>query len=175
MIVQCVMLTGLELRHQRCFWNVAEHMRCSKSWNWDFRLVPTSRGVRERLCLMLNDLELRRRRCFWNVAEHMRCSKGWNWDFKLVPMSRGMRPPKNFSSLQTKGENLNRWACAQIVWVLQSLELSGSYLPDEIVMVLQKSLPPSYWSFVMDYNISGIDMMILELFAMFDTAKVEIK
>ena len=41
-----VMLNGLELRHQRHFWNVAEHMRCSKSWNWDFRLVPTSRGMR---------------------------------------------------------------------------------------------------------------------------------
>ena len=27
----------------------------------------------------------------------------------------------------------------------------------------------------MNYNISGIDMMILEVFAMFDTAKVEIK
>ena len=27
----------------------------------------------------------------------------------------------------------------------------------------------------MNYNISGIDMMILELFAMFDTARVEIK
>jgi len=27
----------------------------------------------------------------------------------------------------------------------------------------------------MNYNISGIDMMILELFVMFDTAKVEIK
>ena len=27
----------------------------------------------------------------------------------------------------------------------------------------------------MNYNISGIDMMILKLFAMFDTAKVEIK
>ena len=27
----------------------------------------------------------------------------------------------------------------------------------------------------MNYNISGIDMMILEIFAMFDTMKVEIK
>ena len=27
----------------------------------------------------------------------------------------------------------------------------------------------------MNYNISGIDMMILEILAMFDTAKVEIK
>ena len=30
----------------RRFWNIAEHMRCSKDWNWDFRLVPTSRGIR---------------------------------------------------------------------------------------------------------------------------------
>ena len=28
---------------------------------------------------------------------------------------------------------------------------------------------------MMNYNISGIDMMILEVFAMFDIAKVEIK
>ena len=37
---------GLELWHQRRFWNVAEHMRCSKDWNSNFRLVPTSRGMR---------------------------------------------------------------------------------------------------------------------------------
>ena len=41
-----VMLNGLELRHRRRFWNIAEHMRCSEGWNWDFRLVPTSRGMR---------------------------------------------------------------------------------------------------------------------------------
>ena len=41
-----VMLNGLELWRRRRFWNVAEHMRCSKGWNWDFRLVPTSRGIR---------------------------------------------------------------------------------------------------------------------------------
>ena len=34
--------------------------------------------------------------------------------------------PDKFLSLQTKGEKLNRWACVQIVWVLQSLESSGS-------------------------------------------------
>ena len=45
-IVQCVMLNGLEMRQRRHFWNVMEHMRCSKGWNWDFRLVPTSRGIR---------------------------------------------------------------------------------------------------------------------------------
>ena len=41
-----VISNGLELRRWRRFRNVAEHMRCSKGWNWDFRLVPTSRGVR---------------------------------------------------------------------------------------------------------------------------------
>ena len=87
---------------------------------------------------------------FWNVGEHMRCSKSWNWDFRLVPTSRGMRPLTSFLSLQTKGEKLNRWACAQIVWVLQSLESSGSYLPDEIVMVLQshchQATRASWWT-----------------------------
>ena len=41
-----VMLNGLELRHRRRFRNVAEHMRCFEGWNWNFRLVPTSRGIR---------------------------------------------------------------------------------------------------------------------------------
>ena len=41
-----VQLNGLELRHQRRFRNVTEHMRCFEGWNWDFRLVPTSRGIR---------------------------------------------------------------------------------------------------------------------------------
>ena len=52
----------------------------------------------------------------------------------------------------------------------------GVNLPDDSVIdrTLQ-SLPPSYKSFVMNYNISGIDMMILEQLTMFDTAKVEIK
>ena len=55
-----------------------------------------------------------------------------------------------FLSLQTRGEKLNCWACAQIVWVLQSLESSGSYLPDEIVMVPQshchQATRASWWT-----------------------------
>ena len=47
----------------------------------------------------------------------------------------------------------------------------GVNLPDEMVMALQKTLPPSCESFVMNYNISRIDTMILERFAMFDTRK----
>ena len=30
----------------KMFWNVTEHMRCSKSWNWYFKLMPESRGMR---------------------------------------------------------------------------------------------------------------------------------
>ena len=50
----------------------------------------------------------------------------------------------------------------------------GVNLPDEIVMVLQ-SLPPSYKSFVMNYNMQGMDKTIPELFMMLKAAEVEIK
>ena len=49
-------------------------------------------------------------------------------------------------------------------------------LPDDsaINRVLQ-SLPPSYKSFVMNYNMQGMDKTIPELFAMLKAAEVEIK
>ena len=52
----------------------------------------------------------------------------------------------------------------------------GVNLPDDSVIdsVLQ-SLPPSYKSFVMNYNMQGMDKSILELFAMLKAAEVEIE
>ena len=52
----------------------------------------------------------------------------------------------------------------------------GVNLPDHSVIdrVLQ-SLPPSYKSFVMNYNMQGMDKTIPELFAMLKAAEVEIK
>ena len=52
----------------------------------------------------------------------------------------------------------------------------GVNLPDDSVIarVLQ-SLPPSYKSFVMNYNMQGMDKKILELFTMLKAAEVEIK
>src|SRR3954470_22848170 len=52
----------------------------------------------------------------------------------------------------------------------------GVNLPDDCVIdrILQ-SLPPSYKSFVMNYNMHGMDKTIPELFAMLKTAEVEIK
>ena len=52
----------------------------------------------------------------------------------------------------------------------------GVNLPDDSVIdrVLQ-SLPPSYKSFVMNYNMQGMDKTIPELFAMLKAAEVEIK
>ena len=52
----------------------------------------------------------------------------------------------------------------------------GVNLPDDSVIyrVLQ-SLPPSYKSFVMNYNMQGMDKTILELFAMLKVVEVEIK
>ena len=52
----------------------------------------------------------------------------------------------------------------------------GVNLPDDSVIdrVLQ-SLPPSYKSFLMNYNMQGMDKTIPELFAMLKAAEVEIK
>src|SRR3954453_11097513 len=52
----------------------------------------------------------------------------------------------------------------------------GVNLPDDCVIdrILQ-SLPPSYKSFVMNYNMQGMDKSITELFAMLKAAEVEIK
>ena len=52
----------------------------------------------------------------------------------------------------------------------------GVNLPDDSVIdrVLQ-SLPPSYKSFMMNYNMQGIDKTIPDLFAMLKAAEVEIK
>ena len=65
------------------------------------------------------------------------------------------------------------------------LRLSGYYnrlnqvgvnLPDKIVIdrVLQ-SLSPSYWNYVMNYNMQGMTKTIPELFVMLKSMKVEIK
>ena len=52
----------------------------------------------------------------------------------------------------------------------------GVNLPDDSVIdrILQ-SLPPSYKSFVMNYNMQGMNKSIFELFAMLKVAEVEVK
>src|SRR4051812_7097407 len=52
----------------------------------------------------------------------------------------------------------------------------GVNLPDDSVIdrILQ-SLPPSYKSFVINYNMQGMDKTIPELFAMLKAVEVEIK
>ena len=52
----------------------------------------------------------------------------------------------------------------------------GVNLPDDSVIdrILQ-SLPPSYKSFMMNYNMQGMDKTIPELFTMLKAAEVEIK
>ena len=52
----------------------------------------------------------------------------------------------------------------------------GVNLPNDSVFdrVLQ-SLPPSYKSFMMNYNMQGMEKTILELFTMLKAAEVEIK
>src|SRR5664279_4655059 len=58
----------------------------------------------------------------------------------------------------------------------QSLIRLGCPIPDELGAdrVLQ-SLPPSYKSFVLNYNMQGMQKILPELFAMLKSAEVEIK
>ena len=52
----------------------------------------------------------------------------------------------------------------------------GVNLPiDSVLDRVLQSLPPSYKSFVMNYNMQGMDRTIPELFAMIKSAEVEIK
>jgi hypothetical protein len=52
----------------------------------------------------------------------------------------------------------------------------GVNLPEDLVIdrILQ-SLPPSYKSFVMDYNMQGMEKSISEIFAMLKAVVVEVK
>ena len=52
----------------------------------------------------------------------------------------------------------------------------GVNLPDDAVIdrILQ-SLPPSYKSFVMNYNMQGMEKTIPEVYSMLKSTKVEIK
>ena len=52
----------------------------------------------------------------------------------------------------------------------------GVNLPgDSVIDRVLQSLPPSYKSFVINYNVQGMDKTIPELFAMLKVAEVEIK
>ena len=52
----------------------------------------------------------------------------------------------------------------------------GVNLPiDSVIDRVLQSLPPSYNSFMMNYNMQGMDKTIPELFAMLKAAEVEIK
>ena len=52
----------------------------------------------------------------------------------------------------------------------------GVNLPDDSVIdIILQSLPPSYKSFMMNYNMQGMNKTIPDLFAMLKAAEVEIK
>src|SRR3954463_2373600 len=105
----------------------------------------------------------------------MRCFEGCNWDFRLVPTLRGIRPPTIFLACKLREKSSIVELVLKLSEYNNHLNRVGVDLPDKIVMFLQSHCHQAAKSFVMNYNISGIDMMILEIFAMFDTAKVEIK
>ena len=55
------------------------------------------------------------------------------------------------------------------------IQLGVNLLDDSVIDRIFQSLPPSYKSFMMNYNMQGMDKTIPELFAMLKAAEVEIK
>src|SRR4030066_997805 len=55
------------------------------------------------------------------------------------------------------------------------IQLGVNLLDDSVIDRILQSLPPSYKSFVMNYNMQGMDKTIPELFAMLKAAEIEIK
>ena len=55
------------------------------------------------------------------------------------------------------------------------IQLGVNLLDDCVIDRILQSLPPSYKSFVMNYNMQGMNKTIPELFAMLKAAEVEIK
>ena len=54
-------------------------------------------------------------------------------------------------------------------------QLGVNLLVDSVIDRVLQSLPPSYKSFMMNYNMQGMDKTIPELFVMLKVAEVEIK
>ena len=104
----------------------------------------------------------------------MRCFAGWNWDFRLVPTSRGIRPPTIFLACKLREKSSIVELVLRLSEYNNHLNRVGVDLPDKIVMFLRshyhQAARASWWTII-----SGTYMMILEIFAMFDTTKVEIK
>ena len=55
------------------------------------------------------------------------------------------------------------------------IQLGVNLSDDSVIDRILQSLPPSYKSFVMNYNMQGMNKTIPELFAMLKAAEVEIK
>ena len=70
----------------------------------------------------------------------------------LVPLLRGTRPPTRFFVHKVKEKSSIVERVLRLSEYDNRLNQVGVNLPDKIVMVLQKSLPPNYWSFVMNYK-----------------------
>ena len=55
------------------------------------------------------------------------------------------------------------------------IQLGVNLLDESVIDRILQSLPPSYKSFVMNYNMQGMDKTIPELFAILKATEVEIK
>ena len=93
-----------------------------------------------------------------------------------MPGSRDMKSPTSSIVVRWRKIVLSVSIYSKCLGYNNHLIQLGVNLPDDCVIdrILQ-SLPPSYKSFVMNYNMQGMDKRIPDLFAMLKVAEVEIK
>ena len=108
--------------------------------------------------------------------DHMRCSKKLKLIFQENTRVERYEVSNKFYSCKMEESSSVSEHILRISGYHNHLTQLGVNLPDDSVIdrVLQ-SLPPSYKSFMMNYNMQGMDKIIPELFAMLKAAEVEIK
>ena len=126
-------------------------------------------------CSMLYNLESGLQRCF----EHHGAYEMFQ-ELKLIfqanaRIERYEVSNKFYSCKMEENSSVSEHILKMSGYHNQLTQLGVNLLVDSVIDRVLQSLPPSYKSFVMNYNMQGMDKTIPELFAMLKAAEVEIK
>ena len=96
--------------------------------------------------------------------------------FKQMPRLRDMKCPISSTAAEMEENSfVSEHTLKMSVYNNHLIQLGVNLPDDSVIDRILQSLPPSYKSFVMNYNMKGMDKTIAELFAMLKAVEVEIK
>ena len=124
---------------------------------------------------MLNGLELGLQRCFehhgpYEMFQELKLIFQANTRVERYEVSN-----KFYSCKMEENSSVSEHILKMSGYNNHLIQLGGNLPDDAVVDRILPSLPPSYKSFVMNYNMQGMKKTIPELFAMLKAAEVEIK